>query len=70
MQNNSLHIEYDWCYVLPKDCIDVSTENDSFFCYPKNKTDVVTKMAFATEIIYEMHMDEIKKRREQKTADN
>ena len=69
MQTNSLHIEYDWCYVLPKDCIDVSTENDSFFCYPKNKTDVVTKLAFATEIIYEMQMEEIKKRKTQTTAD-
>ena len=52
LQTNSLHIEYDWCYIKPFDCIDVSTENDSFFCYPKTKTDVVTKLAFATEILY------------------
>ena len=56
LQNNSLHIEYDYCYIKPFDCVDISTENDSFYCYPKNKTDVVTKLAFATEIIYEMHM--------------
>ena len=54
LQNNSLHIEYDWCYVKPYDCIDVSTENDSFYCYPKKKN-VVTKLAFATEILYEIH---------------
>ncbi len=60
LQNNSLHIEYDWCYLKPLDCIDISTENDSFFCYPKNKTDVVTKLAFATEIIYETKMKEKK----------
>ncbi len=65
LQTNSLHIEYDWCYLLPKDCVDVSTENDSFFCYPKNKTDVVTKLAFATEIIYEMHMAKTKKHRDE-----
>ena len=57
LQNNSLHIEYDWCYVRPEDCIDISTENDSFFCYPRNKRDVVTKLAFATEILYEKHLE-------------
>jgi len=54
MQTNSLHIEYDYCYLKPLDCVDISTENDSFYCYPK-RTDVVTKLAFATEIIYGMH---------------
>ena len=61
MQTNSLHIEYDWCYIKPFDCIDVSTENDSFFCYPQTKNDVVTKLAFATEIIYEMKLEEAAK---------
>lgn len=56
LQTNSLHIEYDWCYLRPEDCVDISTENDSFFCYPRSKRNVVTKLAFATEIIYEMHM--------------
>ena len=63
MQTNSLHIEYDWCYVKPHDCIDISTENDSFYCYPQNKKDVVTKLAFATEIIYEMHEREARRRK-------
>ncbi len=54
LQTNSLHIEYDYCYIKPFDCVDVSTEKDSFFCYPATKTDVVTKMAFATEAIYQM----------------
>lgn len=63
LQSNSLHIEYDWCYVKPFDCVDISTETDSFFCYPK-KTDVVTKLAFATEIIYEMHARKRAKSRE------
>ena len=34
------------------DCVDISTENDSFYCYP-TKENVVTKLAFATEIIYQ-----------------
>ena len=62
IQTNSLHIEYDWCYLKPFDCIDISTENDSFLCYPK-KENVVTKLAFATEIIYEMHAEKNKKSR-------
>ena len=62
IQNNSLHIEYDWCYIKPFDCVDISTENDSFFCYPK-KQNVVTKLAFATEILYEMQMQKMKNKR-------
>ena len=54
MQTNSLHIEYDYCYLKPEDCVDISTENDSFYCYPASKKNVVTKLAFATEILYEM----------------
>ena len=51
-QTNSLHIEYDYCYLRPEDCVDISTEQDSFYCYP-TRPDVVTKLAFATEILYE-----------------
>ena len=53
---NSLHIEYDYCYIKPYDCVDISTENDSFYCYP-TKQNVVTKLAFATEILYEKKME-------------
>lgn len=51
-QTNSLHIEYDYCYIKPFDCVDISTENDSFYCYP-TKENVVTKLAFATEELYQ-----------------
>lgn len=50
-ETNSLHIEYDYCYIKPFDCVDISTETDSFYCYP-SKENVVTKLAFATEILY------------------
>ena len=52
-ETNSLHIEYDYCYIKPYDCVDISTENDSFYCYPQTKQNVVTKLAFATEILYQ-----------------
>lgn len=51
-ETNSLHIEYDYCYLKPHDCVDISTENDSFYCYPQ-KQNVVTKLAFATEALYQ-----------------
>ncbi len=55
IESNSLHIEYDYCYIKPYDCFDISTENDSFYCYP-TKENVVTKLAFATEILYQNAM--------------
>lgn len=57
IENNSLHIEYDYCYIKPFDCFDISTENDSFYCYPKNKKNVITKLAFATEELYNMALE-------------
>ena len=57
LQSNSLHVEYDYCYIKPYDCVEISTENDSFTCYPK-KQNVVTKLAFATEAIFQKTMRE------------
>jgi hypothetical protein len=36
--------------------VDISTENDSFYCFPE-KQNVVTKLAFATEEIFLLHME-------------
>ena len=63
VQMNALHVEYDYCYIKPLDCFDISTEDDSFYCYPLNKKNVLTKLAFATEILYEKHSAETKKTR-------
>ncbi len=60
LQTNSLHVEYDYCYIKPFDCFDISTEDDSFYCYPK-KQNVITKLAFATEEIYQLRLNEQKK---------
>ena len=59
LQTNSLHIEYDYCYIKPFDCFDISTEDDSFYCYP-TKENVVTKLGFAVEEIYQMHLEKTK----------
>ena len=51
-QTNSLHVEYNFSPLDKKaDFVDISTENDSFYCRPA-KQNVITKLAFATEILY------------------
>lgn len=55
-----VHIEYDYCYLRPEDNIDISTDKDSFYCYPE-KQNVVTKLSFATEEIYRYHANKIVK---------
>ena len=55
-----LHIEYDYCYLRPEDCVDISTDNDSLYCYP-TKQNVVTKLSFAVEELYKIKMAERKK---------
>ena len=70
LQSNSLHIEYDYCYIKPHDCVDISTEDDSFYCYPDPSINCVTKLAFATELLYEMHNARIRSRRRAVSAPN
>ena len=57
LQINSLHVEYDYFRIRRADCLDISTENDSFYCYP-TKENVVTKLAFATEEIFQRKLRE------------
>ena len=59
LQTNSLHVEYDFPHIKPFDCVDISTETDSFYCFP-TKENVITKLGFATEIIY---LNELAKKR-------
>ena len=62
LQVNSLHVEYDFPHIKPFDCVDISTEDDSFYCFP-TKENVVTKLAFATEEIYQMHAEKATRER-------
>ena len=50
-QTNSLHVEYDFGPINGKDFVDISTENDSFYCQTQ-QPNIITKLAFATEEIY------------------
>ena len=47
----SMHIEYD--YLGRGDCVDISTSDDSYWCY-LTKRDAVTKLSFATEEIFKI----------------
>lgn len=50
-QMNSLHVEYDFGPLKKFDYVDISNENDSFYCKLTNRNRL-TKLAFATEEIY------------------
>jgi hypothetical protein len=47
----AVHVEYDYCYIRPEECIQISTLNDTFVCYPTKKN-AVTKISLATEEMY------------------
>ena len=59
---NSLHVEYDYSRLKPFDCIDISTNNDSFYCYPSQQN-IVTKLSFATEEMYRIKSEDRKNKR-------
>lgn len=52
---NSLHVEYDFHRLRKENCFDISTEEDSLYCFPTNRN-IITKLAFATEEIYKRKM--------------
>jgi hypothetical protein len=60
LETNSLHVEYDFPHIKPFDCIDLSTESDSFYCFPEERN-VVTKLSLATEEIYKLTLAEKRK---------
>ena len=47
----SCHIE--WEYKKKGDCIDLSTLDDTYYIYPKGKKFSVTKIALATEELFQ-----------------
>ena len=61
LASNSLHIEYDYVHIKPYDCFVLNCEDDSYYCYP-TKENVVTKLGFAVEEIYQYHMNKSNKK--------
>lgn len=56
VQTNSLHVEYNFSPIDGADYVDISTEDDSFYCRPSRKN-VITKLGFATEELYRRSME-------------
>jgi hypothetical protein len=50
---DGLHIEYR--YLFTEDCVDLSTDEDSYWCYPTTAKDVITKLSIATDIFYQLN---------------
>ncbi|MDE7158033.1 MAG: hypothetical protein K2N74_00500 [Clostridiales bacterium] len=65
----SVHIEYDYPYNKKKyrknifgDCVDISVTDDSYWLHPVNLRDQLTKISFATEEIYFLAQENVKKK--------
>ncbi|MBQ8566037.1 MAG: hypothetical protein IJ445_00450 [Clostridia bacterium] len=52
-----VHIEYDYCYIRPEECVQISTSDDTFVCFPSEKNQV-TKLSIATEELYKVKTEE------------
>ena len=63
-----LHIEYDYCYIKPEDCVDISTDKGSLYCYPMNKKNVVTKLSLATEELFRINAEKAAAEKAQRRA--
>jgi len=62
-----VHIEYDYCYIRPEECVQISTMDDTFVCFPSQKNQV-TKLSLATEELYKVKQEEKRKMREERLA--
>ncbi|MBQ8392958.1 MAG: hypothetical protein IJX51_04210 [Clostridia bacterium] len=62
-----VHIEYDYCYIRSEECIQISTMDDTFICYPSEKNRV-TKLSIATEELYKVKQEEKRAKREARIA--
>ena len=64
-QLESVHIEFGYRDKKKKeefgDCLDISTPNDSYWIHLINKRDVIMKISFATEELYRIAHEKIRK---------
>lgn len=69
IQTYNLHIEYSYPLLNKgkRDAVVMSMDDDLFYCFPK-KQNVITKLAFATQILYENRENEIKKAKLERRA--
>lgn len=58
LENYSIHVEYD--YFGKGDGFSFSSINDTYYMYPINQKDLVTKIHFAVEEMYKLKAEELK----------
>ena len=68
----SVHVEYDYPFEkkykhnVLGDCVDISTNDESYWLHPLNKRTQLTKISFATEEIYFLALEKIKSKEVQR----
>jgi len=58
LENYGVHVEYD--YFGKGDCVSFSTYTDTYYLFPTEARDIVTKIHFAVEELYKLKQEEIK----------
>jgi len=59
----AIHVEYSYRFGQYRDCIDLTTMDDTRYCYPAGQDFSVTKVSLATEEIYVWLLDERQKQK-------
>lgn len=62
---NGVHIEYNYkrgITGVAADVLDISTNDESYWLYPLNKKDIVTKISLATDEIYKIKLAEARQK--------
>ena len=68
IQTYNLHVEYSYPLIKGKrDAVIMSMDDDLFYCFPK-KENVITKLTFATQILFENRENEIKQAKLERRA--
>ena len=70
IQQYACHIEYKYRFGWNRDCINLNTTDDTWYIFPEDKDVRVTKIALATEEIFNKHYSEeiIKKKSNKKNS--
>ena len=54
----AVHVEYSYVYGQGRDCIDLNTLEDTWYCYPEGQEFSVTKVSLAAEEMYKIIREE------------
>lgn len=66
LQQYACHVEYKYRFGWDRDCINLNTTDETWYIFPEDKNVKVTKIALATEEIYNKRFAETRKAKERK----